>query len=229
MSAISSGDGRLLRNPLSKELFSQTLLKSLAIGLDESDIDAFLAGGDTSAIQKLYSAMLKHSNQSEYQKVYESELPNLLDNLKHWMKERADEIARIRRRETEFRARMDGSTITPEEVLNKLIADLHSNSKISGTSLEHIDWCDSASIFAAANAAFDVKFPIVKIETPAARVKKEACERSEQIFRDRELLCSILDRHESTIVKRWILEVTTPARQNLASSLAEYECIAQAG
>jgi hypothetical protein len=147
--------------------------------------------------------MLAGNSGNELQKLIENESPKLLDDIKRWSKEQADEINRMQRRNTEFRARMDGSPITPEKPLNRLIADLHSNSKFNGTSLEHGDWCDPASIFAAVNAAFDTTYPIVTIETPA-QVKKEALERSEQIFWDRELLCAILDRHESTIVKRWM-------------------------
>ncbi|KAF2688061.1 hypothetical protein K458DRAFT_401459 [Lentithecium fluviatile CBS 122367] len=66
----------------------------------------------------------------------------------------------------------------------------------------NIDWNDPASIFGSLGAGPGTNLPIPKMISPA-QVKKEARERSRQIFKDWELLNAILDRHEPTILKRW--------------------------
>src|SRR4051794_1971815 len=66
-----------------------------------------------------------------------------------------------------------------------------------------IDWNDPASIFGALGGGPGTNLPIPSFISPE-QVRKQANERSIQIFSDWELLNAILDRHEPTIHKRWL-------------------------
>ncbi|KAF1993897.1 hypothetical protein P154DRAFT_47978 [Amniculicola lignicola CBS 123094] len=68
--------------------------------------------------------------------------------------------------------------------------------------LSNIDWNDPASVFGALGGGGPGGLPIPKVASPT-EIQKHVKEFSTQIFSDWAILKAILDRHESTIHKRW--------------------------
>lgn len=82
------------------------------------------------------------------------------------------------------------------------------NSNIDDRDLPHIDWDkvdwdDAASIVRSLGGGQGTGIPIPP-KISSKEVRKQAGQRSTQIFRDWELLGAILDRHETTVHKRWL-------------------------
>jgi len=80
-----------------------------------------------------------------------------------------------------------------------------------------INWDDPASVFSAIGGGPGTSLPIPKMISPE-QVRKQASERSIQIFSDWELLNAILDRHEPMIHKRWLKKTKNQRLETLLAA-----------